>query len=88
MTTPRALGTVLIFAHLFQTTFLPLFGVLPKLVVSLVFLYVLLGWAAFVALGAIIAFAPVSRAVSKKYGGVQEEIMKVNLATARHLRHL
>ncbi|KAK4054059.1 hypothetical protein OIO90_003704 [Microbotryomycetes sp. JL221] len=58
------------------TTALQLFGVLPKLVVSLVFLYVLLGWSAFVALGAIVAFAPVSTMVSKKYGGVQEEIMK------------
>ncbi|KAK4046142.1 hypothetical protein OIV83_006313 [Microbotryomycetes sp. JL201] len=58
------------------TTALQLFGVLPKLVVSLIFLYFLLGWSAFVALGAIIAFAPVSTMVSKKYGNVQEEIMK------------
>ncbi|KAM0789886.1 hypothetical protein ACM66B_006730 [Microbotryomycetes sp. NB124-2] len=58
------------------TTALQLFGVLPKLVVSLIFLYFLLGWSAFVALAVIIAFAPVSTMVSKKYGNVQEEIMK------------
>ncbi|GAA5888678.1 hypothetical protein JCM16303_000890 [Sporobolomyces ruberrimus] len=58
------------------TPALELFGIVPKLFVSLVFLYFLLGWSAFVALGVIIGFAPVSSVVSKKYGGVQEEIMK------------
>ncbi|GAA5941205.1 uncharacterized protein JCM15063_006399 [Sporobolomyces koalae] len=58
------------------TPALELFGIVPKLLVSLIFLYFLLGWSAFVALGVIIAFAPVSSIVSKKYGGVQEEIMK------------
>ncbi|BGP58401.1 hypothetical protein JCM8202_001904 [Rhodotorula sphaerocarpa] len=57
-------------------TALQLYAVLPKLVVSIAFLYVLLGWSAFVALGAIILFAPVSNLVSRKYGAVQEEIMR------------
>lgn len=57
-------------------TALQLYAVLPKLVVSIVFLYVLLGWSAFVALGAIVLFAPVSNLVSRRYGAVQEEIMK------------
>ncbi|GAA6017471.1 hypothetical protein JCM10207_008238 [Rhodosporidiobolus poonsookiae] len=55
---------------------LQLFGVLPKLVVSLIFLYFLLGWSSFVALGVIVAFAPISKTVASKYGGVQGEIMK------------
>ncbi|GAA5830407.1 hypothetical protein JCM3766R1_002706 [Sporobolomyces carnicolor] len=58
------------------TPALELFGIVPKLLVSLIFLYFLLGWSAFVALGVIVGFAPVSSVVSKKYGGVQEEIMK------------
>ncbi|GAA5992543.1 hypothetical protein JCM5350_008275 [Sporobolomyces pararoseus] len=58
------------------TPALELFGIVPKLMVSLIFLYFLLGWSAFVALGVIVGFAPVSSIVSKKYGGVQEEIMK------------
>ncbi|GAA6020697.1 hypothetical protein JCM11491_000519 [Sporobolomyces phaffii] len=58
------------------TPALELFGIVPKLFVSLIFLYFLLGWSAFVALGVIVGFAPVSSVVSKKYGGVQEEIMK------------
>ncbi|GAA5896044.1 hypothetical protein JCM5296_006227 [Sporobolomyces johnsonii] len=58
------------------TPALELFGIFPKLIVSLVFLWFLLGWSAFVALGAVVAFAPVSSVVSKKYGAVQEEIMK------------
>ena len=37
-------------------TGLQLYAVLPKLVVSIIFLYVLLGWSAFVALGAVSAF--------------------------------
>lgn len=57
------------------TVALQLFGVGPKLVVSLVFLYLLLGWSAFVALAAIVAFAPISTIVSRKYGAVQEQIM-------------
>lgn len=57
-------------------TGLQLYAVLPKLVVSIIFLYVLLGWSAFVALGAIVLFAPVSNLVSRRYGAVQEEIMK------------
>ncbi|GAA6051563.1 hypothetical protein JCM3770_003474 [Rhodotorula araucariae] len=55
---------------------LQLFGVVPKLVVSLGFLYVLLGWSAFVALGAVVLFAPISRTVAGKYGAVQGEILK------------
>ncbi|BGP20499.1 hypothetical protein JCM10213_007656 [Rhodosporidiobolus nylandii] len=55
---------------------LQLFGVLPKLVISLIALYFLLGWSAFVALGAILLFAPVSRLVAGRYGAVQGEIMK------------
>ncbi|GAA5868025.1 hypothetical protein JCM8547_000783 [Rhodosporidiobolus lusitaniae] len=55
---------------------LQLYGVLPKLVISLVGLYILLGWSAFVALGAILAFTPISRLVAGKYGSVQSEIMK------------
>ncbi|KAJ8291463.1 ATP-dependent bile acid permease [Rhodotorula toruloides] len=55
---------------------LQLLGVLPKLVVSLVFLYFLLGWSAFVALGSIVLFAPISNVVSRRYGAVQEEIMQ------------
>ncbi|BGP27903.1 hypothetical protein JCM10295v2_006890 [Rhodotorula toruloides] len=55
---------------------LQLFGVLPKLVVSLVFLYFLLGWSAFVALSSIVLFAPISNVVSRRYGAVQEDIMK------------
>ncbi|BGP51975.1 hypothetical protein JCM10450v2_007935 [Rhodotorula kratochvilovae] len=55
---------------------LQLFGVVPKLVVSLAFLYVLLGWSAFVALGAVVLFAPISRTVAGKYGAVQGEILK------------
>ncbi|GAA5966329.1 hypothetical protein JCM21900_003097 [Sporobolomyces salmonicolor] len=58
------------------TPALELFGIFPKLIVSLIFLWFLLGWSAFVALGAVVAFAPVSSVVSKKYGAVQEEIMK------------
>ncbi|SCV74803.1 BQ2448_7832 [Microbotryum intermedium] len=58
------------------TTSLQLFGVFPKLVVSLLFLYFLLGWSTFVALASIIAFAPMSTIVSRKYGAVQEETMK------------
>ncbi|GAA5962699.1 hypothetical protein JCM3765_006170 [Sporobolomyces pararoseus] len=58
------------------TPALELFGIVPKLLVSLIFLYFLLGWSAFVALGVIVGFAPVSSIVSKMYGGVQEEIMK------------
>ncbi|GAA5982504.1 hypothetical protein JCM10908_006676 [Rhodotorula pacifica] len=57
-------------------TALQLYAVLPKLIVSIAFLYVLLGWSAFVALGAILLFAPVSNLVSRRYGAVQEEIMK------------
>ncbi|GAA5884595.1 hypothetical protein JCM3774_004798 [Rhodotorula dairenensis] len=57
-------------------TALQLYAVLPKLVVSIAFLYVLLGWSAFVALGAIVLFAPGSNLVSRRYGAVQEEIMK------------
>ncbi|GJN94069.1 hypothetical protein Rhopal_007133-T1 [Rhodotorula paludigena] len=55
---------------------LQLFGCIPKLVVSIVFLYFLLGWSTFVALGAIVAFAPVSRVVAGKYGIVQGDILK------------
>ncbi|SCZ98055.1 BZ3500_MvSof-1268-A1-R1_Chr3-3g06545 [Microbotryum saponariae] len=58
------------------TTSLQLFGVLPKLFVSLLFLYFLLGWSAFIALASIAAFAPMSTIVSRKYGAIQEEIMK------------
>ncbi|KAM0754516.1 P-loop containing nucleoside triphosphate hydrolase protein [Meredithblackwellia eburnea MCA 4105] len=61
---------------------LPLLGIIPKLVVSLIGLYLLLGWSAFIALATILAFAPFSVRVSKRYGGVQEEIMK---ATDRRL---
>lgn len=60
-----------------QETSLQLFGVPPKLIISLIFLYLLLGWSAFVALFTIMAFAPLSVKVSKSYGKVQEEIMKV-----------
>lgn len=59
-----------------QASALQLLGVLPKLVVSLVFLYFLLGWSAFVALGSIVLFAPISNVVSRRYGAVQEEIMQ------------
>lgn len=52
---------------------LQLFSVPFKLIVSLVALYILLGWSAFVALGSIIAFAPVSRIVSKRYGKVRRQ---------------
>ncbi|KAK4701289.1 hypothetical protein P7C70_g4945, partial [Phenoliferia sp. Uapishka_3] len=55
---------------------LELLGVPPKLIISLIGLHLLLGWSAYVALGTIIAFAPLSILVSSKYGGVQEEIMK------------
>ncbi|GAA5842760.1 hypothetical protein JCM9279_003979 [Rhodotorula babjevae] len=55
---------------------LQLFGVAPKLIVSLAFLYVLLGWSAFVALGSVVLFAPVSRSVAGKYGAVQGDILK------------
>ncbi|GAA5833694.1 hypothetical protein JCM11251_003207 [Rhodosporidiobolus azoricus] len=55
---------------------LQLYGVVPKLVISLIGLYLILGWSAFVALGAIILFTPVSRIVAGKYGAVQGEIMK------------
>ncbi|GAA5902469.1 hypothetical protein JCM6882_002761 [Rhodosporidiobolus microsporus] len=55
---------------------LQLYGVVPKLVISLIGLYLILGWSAFVALGAIILFTPISRSVAGKYGAVQGEIMK------------
>ncbi|GAA6039810.1 hypothetical protein JCM8097_004230 [Rhodosporidiobolus ruineniae] len=55
---------------------LQLYGVLPKLIISLIGLYLLLGWSAFVALGAILGFTPVSRLVAGRYGAVQGEIMK------------
>ncbi|KAL8286584.1 hypothetical protein RQP46_004601 [Phenoliferia psychrophenolica] len=55
---------------------LQLLAIPPKLIISLVGLYILLGWSAFVALGTILAFAPLSVTVSKRYGGVQEEIMQ------------
>jgi ABC-type multidrug transport system fused ATPase/permease subunit len=61
---------------------LQLFGVLPKLVVSLVFLYFLLGWSAFIALASIVLLAPISVIVSCCYSAVQEQIMK---ATDKHI---
>ncbi|GAA5982978.1 hypothetical protein JCM11641_006904 [Rhodosporidiobolus odoratus] len=57
-------------------TFLQLLSIPPKLIISLLALYLLLGWSAFVALGAILLFAPVSKSVAGRYGGVQGEIMK------------
>lgn len=51
-----------------QESGLQLLAVPPKLIVSLLFLYSLLGWPAFVALGTIVAFAPLSYYVSKSYG--------------------
>ncbi|GAA94481.1 uncharacterized protein L969DRAFT_83963 [Mixia osmundae IAM 14324] len=57
-------------------TSLQLLAVPFKIVVSLVYLYFLLGWSAFVALAAIIAFVPLSTWVSSRYGAVQGSIMK------------
>lgn len=57
-------------------SFVQLYGVPPKLVIALVGLWLLLGWPAFVALGIIIAFMPLSFVVSSRYGGAQEQIMK------------
>lgn len=58
-------------------TSLYLWAVPPKLVVTLVFLYYLLGWSAFVALGAVIVITPVSTLASRRYGSIQGDIMKV-----------
>lgn len=57
-------------------SFLQLLAVPFKLIVSLIYLYVLLSWAAFVALATIVFFVPFSAAVSSRYGTVQGRIMR------------
>ena len=58
-----------------------------KLTVSLIFLFYLLRWPAFVAAGVIVLFMPVSAFVSTKYGAVQGKASpKADLPTSQLMR--
>ena len=61
-------------------TSLQLLAIPFKLIVALIYLYVLLGWSAFVALAVIVLFTPLSGWVSSRYGAVQGTVRSSSLA--------
>ena len=58
-------------------TSLQLLAIPFKLIVALIYLYVLLGWSAFVALAVIVLFTPLSGWVSSRYGAVQGKVHRI-----------
>ena len=57
-------------------TSLQLLAIPFKLVVALIYLYILLGLSAFVALAVIVLFTPLSGWVSSRYGAVQGRVRR------------